>query len=473
MFDELFPKERATSLSQSVQRPYQAPEAPGTFSGVGGAIADAFPHAAYTAGSAWAAVLDAYGKAAAYRDAPTVAMIHGQPMPDMDKLKLETIDQMGNSEVARQFRERAQDYLPDPASVGMAGQITHGVLSSLTKAGAYAVAGGPAAPVLFGADLGINRAQELSDKGVDGGTAALAGAVTGVTSAVGMRLPAAMGSTRLQSAAIGAAVNPALNVVEIGGIHTLLEAADYEGIAAQYQPFDPVNLAVAAVTGAAFGAAFHRGKPDTAPRLTPDEHAAALTMHEARVRDADALVRPGDIEAANAAREAQITARNQLDAGEPVSVAHRVPADPEQIAGVYRRVADGPVKEVLAEGMPNKAPEVGPLAPEVPLQAVQQADTVPKPATNPVERLVETVTRMFSPDEAAQPASQGRKADTPEQARAFEIAARDPDAVVRNEEGVDIRVAELLNAADDMEVRARTDSAAFDAAIECALRFPQ
>ena len=44
---------------------------------------------------------------------------------------------------------------------------------------------------------------------------------------------------------------------------------------------------------------------------------------------------------------------------------------------------------------------------------------------------------------------------------------------MRNEEGVDIRVAELLNAADDMEVRARTDSAAFDAAIECALRFPQ
>ena len=37
-------------------------------------------------------------------------------------------------------------------------------------------------------------------------------------------------------------------------------------------------------------------------RLSPDEHAAALTMHEARVRDADALVRSGDIEAANAAR---------------------------------------------------------------------------------------------------------------------------------------------------------------------------
>lgn len=470
MFDELFPKERATSLSQSVQRPYQAPEAPGTFSGVGGAIADASPHAAYTAGSAWAAVLDAYGKAAAYRDAPTVAMIHGQPMPDMDKLKRETIDQMGNSEVARQFRERAQDYLPDPASVGMAGQITHGVLSSLTKAGAYAVAGGPAAPVLFGADLGINRAQELSDKGVDGGTAALAGAVTGVTSAVGMGLPAAMGATRLQSAAIGGAVNPALNVVEIGGIHTLLEAADYEGIAAQYQPFDPVNLAVAAVTGAAFGAGFYRSKPG-APRLTPDEHAAALTMHEARIRDADTLVRPADIEAANAAREAQILARNQLDEAEPVSVAHQVPVDPAQVAGALRRVADGPVREALAELPTARPPEVGNLAPEVPLQAVQQADAVPQAPTNPVERLVESVMRRFSSDDA--PADQGRKAETPEQARAFEIATRDPEAVVRNDEGVDVRVADLLASVDDLEARARTDSKAFDAAVDCAVRFPR
>lgn len=469
MFDELFPKERASSLSQSVQRPYQAPEAPGVFTGMGSAIADAFPHAAYTAGSAWGAVLDAYGKAAAYRDAPTVAMMHGQPAPDPAKLKRDTIDQIGNSEVARQIRERAQDYLPDPAAVGMAGQITHGVLSALTKAGAYAVATGPAAPALFGADLGINRAQELSDKGVDGGTAAAAGAVTGIASAAGMRLPAAMGSSRLQSAAIGAALNPALNVAEIGGVHAILERADYGEIAAQYQPFDPVNLAVAAVTGAAFGAGFYRSKPG-APRLTPDEHAAALTMHEARIRDADTLVRPGDIEAANVAREAQITARQQLDAGEPVNVAHRLPADPAQIAGGYRRAADLPVREALDEVRQSEARPVGNLTPETP-QGVQQMEAAPRTTTNPVERLVETVTRMLSPDDP--PASQSRKAETPEQSRAFEIAARDPEAAVRNEDGVDVRVADLLTAVDDMEARARTDSKAFDAAIDCAVRFPQ
>lgn len=471
MFDELFPGERAASLSQSVQRPYSPPEQPGAFTGMGSAIADAFPYAANTAGSAWAAVLDAYGKASAYRDAPTVAMMHGETAPDLDKLQRETIGQMGNSQDARQFRERAQHYLPDPSTVGMAGQITHGVLSSLAKAGAYAVSAGPAAPVLFGADLGINRAQELTDKGVDSGTAAAAGAITGVASAAGMRLPAAMGATRLQSAAIGAAVNPALNVVEIGGIHALLEGADYEAIAAQYQPFDPVNLAVAAVTGAAFGAGFHRGRPGV-QRLTPDEHAAALTMHEARIRDADALVRPSDIEAANVAREAQILARQQLDAAEAVSVAHRVPADPAQLAGVLQRVADGPVREVLAEDVPTRAPESAILPQEVPAQVIP-ADAAPSAPSNPIARMVETVTRLFSPDTADAPTNQGRKAETPEQVRAFEIAARDPDAVVRTEDGVDARVADLLNAVDDLEARARTDSAAFDAAVECALRFPQ
>ena len=345
MFDEMFPIERGVSLSQSVQRPYRPPEV-GAWQGFGGALVDSLPYAANTAASAWSEILDAYGKAAAYRDAPTVAMINGQPAPDMDKLKAETIDQMGNSPVARGFRERAKDFAPDPAAVGLAGQITHGVVSSLAKAGAYSITTGPAAPAMFGIDVGINRAQDLTDQGVDGGTAALAGLASGAAGAVGMRLPAAMGATRLQSAAIGAVVNPALNVAEVGGIHMLLQHADYEKIAAQYQPFDPVNLAVAAVTGGAFGAAFHGGKANT-PHLTPEEHAAALTMNEVRTRDADTLTPHNDVAAANAAKEAQALARQQLDAGEQVSVAQRVAAEQDQLHAAYQRVMDSPAGEAF------------------------------------------------------------------------------------------------------------------------------
>lgn len=612
MYDELFPAEREASLAQSVQRPYQAPEAPGAFQGFGSALADTLPYAANTTASAWSAILDAYGKAAAYRDAPTVAMIHGQPAPDMDQLKRETIDQMGNSEAARGFREQAKDFTPDPASVGLAGQITHGVLSTLVKAGAYTVAGGPAAPVLFGADLGINRAQELSDQGVDGGTAAVAGVVTGVTGAVGMRLPAAMGATRTQSAVIGAAVNPALTVAEMGSIQTLLQHADYEKIADQYKPFDPVNLAVATITGGVFGAAFHRGKPG-APRLTPDEHAAALTMHEVRVRDGDTLVPPGDAPAANAAREAQILARQQLEAGEPVSVAHQVAAEQSQLDAAYQRVLDSPAGEafdplvhitpddiegvVVARGgwhgrgdvevkgagwglvkLIWKHGEESPKAPE--LQVTREdvlnfpeiirrfdpaeeatadgnrgrawrvvrpdAEGVPRVVTyadslingqkgrhlvsvhvlddahaktavlskektgvdpessglilqsragdtapgvlhsagqetsvNPniaqggiVEKVRDVVSRLLGQEDAPPEAKAPRQAATPEQARAQDIATRNPDAVIRTEDG-DVRLADLMAAADEVEARAKTETAAFDAAVNCALRFPQ
>lgn len=365
MFDELFPAEREASLSLSLQRPSPAPSV-GAWQGFGSALADALPHAATTAASAWSEVLDSFGKASAYANAPMDAVMLGQPSPDMAQLKTETIDQMGNSQAAREFRIRAKDFTPKPEEVGMAGQIVHGVSSSLAKAGAYALATGPAAPVLFGADMGINRAQELSDQGVDAGTAVAAGLTTGVASAVGLRLPAAMGATRLQSAALGAAVNPALNVAEVGSIRLMLEHADYDKIANQYDPLDPVSLSVAAITGGAFGAVFHGGKahsprgepPAEGPKLSADEHAAALTMHEVYVVGDSALTAPGDVSAANVARDLQAAARDQLDAGEAVSVAQRLEPDPERLGQAYQRVVDG-AGEVLDPLMHLRSESIG------------------------------------------------------------------------------------------------------------------
>lgn len=477
MFDELYPAERDASLAQSVQRPPEPDRAPGTFQGFGGALGDALPHAGYTSASAWSAILDAYGKAAAFRDAPLVAAVTGQPAPDMRKLQRETIEQMGNSAVARGFREKARDYAPDPAAVGTAGQIAHGVLSTVSKAVAYSPAG-PAGPVLFGADLGINRAQELSDQGVDGGTAAVAGTVTAVTAALGMRLPAAMGATRLQSAAIGGVVNPALTVAEVGGIHALLQQADYDKIAAQYDPFDPVTLAISSITGAAFGGAFHRGKATPTVRLDPDEHAALLTMHEVRVRDGDALVRPGDMPASSVAHEAQIVARQQLDAGEVINVAQRVDADPAQVAAVAQRVRTA-VASVAPDALEAPRMDLNPT-PEAmsrpdagdPATAVLQPADDAMPA-GIVEKVREVMTRLLGQDQAAPQADAKPAPATPEQTRALDIAARTPDAVVRMDDGTDVRMADLIRHADTVEAQAKTETAAFKAAVNCVLRFPQ
>lgn len=357
MYDELFPVERATSLSQSVQRPYTPPGGPGAFTGFGGAMADVVPNAALTTANAWSGILDAYGKAAAYRDAATdPAILAGRPAPDMDKLKAETIDRIGDNQLGVALREEAKKYTPDPLATGTAGQIVFGVGTSLAKAGAYSLTG-PAAPVLFGLDVGVNRADELKDQGVDDTTANLAGVVSGVTGAVGLKLPAAMGATRLQSAAIGAVTNPALNVAEVGGIRLMLQHADYDKIAQQYQPFDPLNLTVAAIVGAGFGAGFHSGRakaptgetPPGTPTLTPDEHAAALTLHEAQTRDGDTLTQPGDITAANAAKDAQDLARQQLDTGELVSVAADVPVDPQRMEAAARATFERATEDLRAE----------------------------------------------------------------------------------------------------------------------------
>lgn len=456
MFDELFPDARSASLGQILQRPATPGAPPGAWRGFGSAVADALPYAANTTASAWSAVLDAYGHAAAYRDTPTNALVNGEASPAPAALQAQTIDRMGDSESARGFREHARRYAPDPAAVGIAGQVVHGLISGMAKMSAYAGAG-PVGPVLFGADAGINRAQELTDQGVDDGTAAAAGLVSGMAGAATMIVPPALGATRLQSAAIGGVVAPAMTVAEVGGIQAILERADYAQIAAQYQPFDPVNLAVSALTGAAFGAAFHRGR--AGERATsPEEHAAALVMNEARTRDADTLTRPGDIEAVTAAHDAQARARAQLDRGETVSVSEQVRPDWEAVA----RLREGVAEQLPADA---RSPAVQPPADVLQMPSAVIPDQVAAEA-GILDKVREAVGQFFTRQESEAP-----RPATPEQARAAEIVARTPDAQVRLEDGSEVRMADLLQHAETTEATAKTERAAFEAAVNCAVRY--
>lgn len=81
------------------------------------------------------------------------------------------------------------------------------------------------------------------------------------------------------------------------------------------------------------------------PTLTPDEHAAALTMHEVHVRDDDLLTPAGDDAAAYAGRDAQHLARHQLETGQAVDVAAGVDVDPavaaERAEHIARRMNHG------------------------------------------------------------------------------------------------------------------------------------
>ena len=600
MYDDLFPDARSDSLGQILRRPAAPETPPGPWQGFGSAVADALPYAANTSASAWSAVMEAYGHAAAYRDTPTNALVNAEAPPAPAALQAQTLDRMGNSETARGFREQARRYAPDPASVGIAGQVVHGLISGMAKMTAYAGAG-PAGPALFGLDTGINRAQELTDQGVDDRTAAAAGLVSGVAGAATMIVPPALGATRLQSAAIGGVVAPAMTVAEVGGIRAILERADYENIAAQYQPFDPVNLAVSALAGAAFGGLFHRGRAGERA-VSPDEHAAALVMNEARTRDADTLTRPGDIEAATAAHDAQARAREQLDRGELVSVAQMIGPDiptlesarvmafdrmtadlraeltaeaggraeagavarmteeraalesriealqadtamrdeakAHQAAGLSRKQAEAAARNTLPEKLAElearaerldrqlemnrraaqaeqdlarldqgTLPErflaalegradsivrgfqerpialgvrdamdggsIPPAAPRAPSRTPDFESGARDAPTSFVDHVRQAVGALMGKQETEQsaPVREGRSAGTPEQARAAEIAARSPDAVVRLEDGSEVRMADLLQHADAIEKSAKTERAAFEAAVNCAVRY--
>ena len=159
---------------------------------------------------------------------------------------------------AKFARLKAQnDYTPNPETTGQAAMMIHGLTGSLAKAIGYTVATGGsgilAAP-LFGADLGLYEAGKLRDKGVDPSTARTAGAITGSVNAVGMALPAAVGTSYVKSILFGGAVNPLTDISEQASIKFVLDNANYSKQAQEYDPFDPVNLGVSAGMGIAFGA---------------------------------------------------------------------------------------------------------------------------------------------------------------------------------------------------------------------------
>jgi hypothetical protein len=73
--------------------------------------------------------------------------------------------------------------------------------------------------------------------------------------------------------------------------------------------------------------------------------------------------------------------------------------------------------------------------------------------------------------ESTSPAAQSGA--TPELTYAREHIAANPDMIIRTEGGVDVKASDALRAADEEITRATNESSAFQAAVACALRFPE
>lgn len=249
-----------------------APEV-GFWDGTKDAIKDILPNAALHVGSALTGMFTGSGRQATIEQAAAEAQEQGIPITDPKEFARKQAEYMDAS--AKELRRIAEEeYTPNPEATGVAGQIIHGVGTELTKAvlvAPIAAASPQAAALAYGAMHGVETTQRYKDKGVDENTANWLGVSAFGTGTLGFLIPAAAGPTRLASAVYGAITNPAANVSEDLTARMILRKQNYEALAATINPFDPLNLAVAAFVGGGFGTIGFHKKATAAAKKTEEK----------------------------------------------------------------------------------------------------------------------------------------------------------------------------------------------------------
>lgn len=175
-----------------------------------------------------------------------------------------------STELGTEFRATARSFAPDPQTAGTAEQLLFGLSRFGSKAIGYSLAGGgvPGA-VMLGVDEGMTEADRLKAQGVDIETRTKVGAIAGAVAGVSVALPVA-GKTLAQTAGLVAVGGPGGLIAQQAASKAILQHAGYDQLANQYDPFDPVGLAVSTLVPAGFGAIALRGaRARTAPAVDP------------------------------------------------------------------------------------------------------------------------------------------------------------------------------------------------------------
>lgn len=224
-------------------------------------------------------------------------------------------------EQQRRNRVALDDLKPDPHTTGFAAQVVGGFLDIGSSAALFTPEG---AAVLEG----YSRKQELESQGVSPEVAAAGGAVSGVTTLVGVKAPMTLGRAAVgQGAAsvvknmgFGAAANVSAGVAERGSLRELLERSGFHDQARLFDPYDQQSM----LAEGALGALFSGGAAALELRNTPKGQQAidaALAGRSAKHRAIDTAPGvPTDARAAAAHTRALDTATAQALRGEPVNV---------------------------------------------------------------------------------------------------------------------------------------------------------
>lgn len=318
------------------------------FRGVAGAIAETAGNVLDTAAAFGQVAASAGGVTPGFD--PDADRRHQESVEAMEKIKSDGID--WRTEASRPSYEFSRDLRPDPLTAGTAENLVYGLSKGLTKAVGSVAALGPAVgAVAFGAGEGVTAAEDLAAQGVDPVTRAKVGAVTAAMNTIGVALPVA-GQTLTQTAGLVIVGGPGSFMAQQAATQSILRGANYGAIAEQYDPFDPVGLALATLLPAGFAAYAKRGGfaqkpmadgqpiPDTAPAeiaATPEAMDAAMVQNLTAARDLHGAVSELEAIARADIPPADLPVRVDLP-----EVAEAAPAAPDFAARIDQLLTESP-----------------------------------------------------------------------------------------------------------------------------------
>ena len=289
----MFPDESRDALDALQRQGPGAPEQPGFFSGIPTALATGVAEGETKLGEVFAGA-SARGVRYAQHQGLT-------PGPWSEFVEQTGIDKIDPDELDARIRANSQAVLKsvraDPATIGYAGQVLHG----LASVGVRAVAAGPTgvlgAATIAGGSEGYATSEGLQAQGVDKNTAHVLGTANALMTGAGLAMPGVSGvgktlGTRLVS---GAAVNALMGAADRATMHSVLADHGYDAMAAQYRVMDGQAMAVDAILGGVFG--FHgylRGK--LAPSTIDAAHTANDALHVNNDLTPGAPVSPAELD---------------------------------------------------------------------------------------------------------------------------------------------------------------------------------
>jgi len=461
-FAEMFPGETSAALLDRAANPV-APPAPkrSSWAELGDVLAAPFTGSAQGLNESLR-VLGRLGNARATQaaTAPRASLLPGMDAPEALTRAREASRPGGAAaflESDAALRRGAEYWRPDPMTAGWVTNFLHDAGRVVTKFTGYSLLGGaPAAVVGTGLDEGVTSYLNLRDQGVDAATATKVGAVHGGITALTAGI-APVAATPLRSAILVGVSGPGAFMAESALSREILQSADYPQLAATFDPFDSLGLALSLVPGAAVATGVHAARaraaarvepPAARPPVPPEMVEAAHVQLQRDLVDAGNLGRVDDPVAGVVHLQALDEARAALDEGRSVELPMRV-ADDARAAPVMAHMDE----QLLAADVPRLADEA---RAEEPLLGAE-----PMPITQ--------AERMAAPAMVEDATAQAR---APMQ-RALDVARERPDLPVRLEDdgspatpASDLVRTEAQRASQE----AREAITATQAAIECFLK---